>query len=106
MIVTIGRVSTDADKRDDLIRIAQAVARASREEDGCIDYRVYEDTERDNDFVFVEEWESEDALQRHFAMPHLVEFMRSITGALAGAPEVKFHTIERTVDLADVSRAS
>ncbi len=103
MIVTVGRVTSDAEKRDELVRVGQAVARASREEDGCISYRVYEDTEREHEFVFVEEWESEEALQRHFATPHVAEFMGSVLGAIVGPPDVKFHTVARTVDLADVA---
>jgi quinol monooxygenase YgiN len=81
MIVVVGRVQTDADRRDALVRIGQAVARASREETGCISYRLYEDTELENEFVFVEEWESSEALQRHFATSHIREFMHAIPEA-------------------------
>jgi hypothetical protein len=48
MIVVVGQVQTDAGKRDALIRICQAVAAASRAEEGCISYRLYEDTELEN----------------------------------------------------------
>ncbi len=103
MIVVVGRVQTDADRRSDLIRIGQAVATASRQEDGCISYRLYEDTEAANEFVFVEEWESDEALQRHFATDHINEFMSAIRGAIVGSAEVKFHTVARTRDLSNVS---
>jgi quinol monooxygenase YgiN len=103
MIVVVGRVRTDADKRAELVRIGQAVADASRAEPGCISYRLYEDTEVDNDFVFVEEWESSEALQQHFATSHVADFMRAILETIVAPPDVKFHTIERSMDLADVS---
>jgi quinol monooxygenase YgiN len=103
MIVVVGRVRTDADKRAELVRIGQAVAGASRAEAGCITYRLYEDTELDNDFVFVEEWESREALQQHFATAHVADFMRAIPDTIVAPPDVKFHTIERSVDLADLS---
>jgi quinol monooxygenase YgiN len=102
MIVTVGRVTTDATRRQELVRIGQAVARASREDEGCISYRLYEDTERENDFVFVEEWESQEALQRHFRTPHVADFMRAIPAAITGSPDVKFHTVASTVDLAEL----
>jgi quinol monooxygenase YgiN len=73
MIVVVGRVQTDADRRDALVRIGQAVSEASREETGCISYRLYQDTELDNAFVFV------------------------------APPDVKFHTIASTMDLAELS---
>jgi quinol monooxygenase YgiN len=103
VIVVVGRVSTDAAKRSALIEIAQRVAAASRAEEGCAEYRVYEDTEQPNEFVFVEEWDSEEALQRHFATGHIAEFMGAIRGAIVGAPDVKFHQIAGTRDLSDVA---
>lgn len=104
MIVVVGRVRTDALRREELIRIGQTVAAASRGEAGCLSYRLYEDTEVENEFVFVEEWESSDALQRHFATPHIDEFMAAIPATLVAPPDVKFHTIAGSMDLADVSR--
>jgi quinol monooxygenase YgiN len=103
MVVVVGRVRTDADKRDELIRIGAAVAGASREEAGCVSYRLYEDAEVANEFVFVEEWESMDALEAHFRTPHIAEFMGSIFTAIIGQPDVKFHDIARSLDLSDVS---
>jgi quinol monooxygenase YgiN len=103
MIVVVGQVRTDADKRDALIRIGQAVAKTSRAEAGCISYRLYEDTEIENEFVFVEHWESSEALQRHFATAHVAEFMREIPATLVAPPDVKFHTIASSMDLADVT---
>jgi quinol monooxygenase YgiN len=103
MIVVVGRVSTDADKRDELLRVGQTVARASREEAGCINYRIYEDTENANEFVFVEEWESDEALQAHFRTVHTAEFMAAIQATLTAPPDVKFHTIASSMDLSEVS---
>jgi quinol monooxygenase YgiN len=103
MIVVVGRVSTDADKRDELVRIGETVAAASRAEPGCISYRVYEATDLENQFVFVEEWESSEALQQHFATPHIAEFMQAIPAAVTAPPDVKFHTIASSMDLSEVS---
>ena len=103
MIVVVGRVSTDADKRDELVRGGQAVAAASRAEAGCLAYRLYEATDEENAFVFVEEWESDEALKRHFATPHIAEFMQAVPGVITAPPDVKFHTVASSIDLAEVS---
>jgi quinol monooxygenase YgiN len=103
MIVVVGRVRTDSEKRLELVRIGQAVAAASRAETGCISYRLYEDTENENEYVFVEEWEGSDVLERHFSTPHVGEFMRAIPATIVAPPDVKFHTIASSRDLADVS---
>lgn len=93
MIVVVGWVRTDAEKRADLVRIAQGVVTASRKGEGCIRYRFYEDTEIANGFVFIEEWESDEALHKHFATPHIAEFMRAVPAALVAPPDVSFHTM-------------
>jgi len=103
MIVVVGRVRTDPDRREALVRVGQTVAAASRAEEGCINYRLYEDTEVENEFVFVEEWESEEALQQHFATAHIRDFMQAIPATIVAPPDVKFHTIASSMDLADVS---
>jgi quinol monooxygenase YgiN len=104
MIVVVGRVRTDAERREEMIRIGQTVAAASRGEAGCLNYALYEDSESENDFVFVEEWENEEALQRHFGTPHIAEFMGAIQATLVAPPDVRFHTIESTRDLSNVAR--
>ena len=102
MIVVVGRVSTDSSKRDQLLEVAHKVAAASREEPGCSSYRIFEDTEQPNEFVFVEEWDSEDALQEHFRTSHIAEFMGAIPGAIVAPPDVRFHQIASTRDLSQV----
>ena len=103
MIVTVGRITGDPAKREQVVEIAQRLARASRSDEGCLGYRVYEDTETPNDFVFVEEWESEAALRAHFATPHVAEFMGAIMGVIVGPPDVRFHTVAATMDLAQAA---
>jgi quinol monooxygenase YgiN len=103
MIVVVGRVRTDDEKRERMLEVAQTVARASRAEAGCINYRVYEDTEEPNDFVFVEEWADDTALQAHFGTPHIAQFMGAITEAIVGPPDVNFHQIASSRSLADVA---
>jgi quinol monooxygenase YgiN len=103
MIVVVGRVRTDGDKRAELLRVSHKVAAASRAEAGCLAYRIYEDTQAENDFVFVEEWEDEAALRRHFATPHIAEFMQAFAATVVAPPDVKFHTIASSMDLSDVS---
>lgn len=103
MIVVVGRVQTDAEKRAELIRIGQEVARASREEAGCIGYRFYADTEREDAYVFVEEWESLAALREHFKTPHIATFMQAVQAAIVATPDVQFHEVARTYGLDDVA---
>jgi quinol monooxygenase YgiN len=53
--------------------------------------------------VFVEEWESSEALQQHFATAHVGEFLEAIPATLVAPPDVKFHTIASSMDLSEVT---
>ena len=59
--------------------------------------------ETENEFVFVEEWESREALFSHFAAPHVAAFMRDIFDTVVEPPDVKFHKIKSSMDLGDVA---
>jgi quinol monooxygenase YgiN len=102
MIVVVGRVKTDPERREECVRVGQEVARASRAEAGCLAYAIYQDTEDENRFVFVEEWADQAALDAHFATEHVSTFMADIQPTLAGPPDLKFHTVSGSATLDDI----
>ena len=53
---------------------------ASRAEDGCLAYCFYVDITETRRFRIYEEWESEEALQAHFATSHMAEFREAMKG--------------------------
>ncbi len=50
----------------------------TRKEEGCVSYDFFDDDEDENIFVFVENWENEDALERHDESEHLQKFKQSL----------------------------
>ena len=92
VIVVTGRAHVPAEHRARFVEVATEMCTRSRADDGCVGYRVYEDLEQPERYVFVEEWADEDALQRHFTQPHTRTFMRDLAGLLAGPADVVFHT--------------
>lgn len=96
MIVVTGRIESTDELRERLVRAARTMCEASRGDAGCRGYRFYEDTEQPNRFLFLEEWDSDEDLQSHFAQPHTGEFMAAIADLMSGRPDVLFHTIATT----------
>ena len=47
-------------------------------------------------FVAVEEWADREALDRHFAQPHLREFSRGLLERISEPPEVAIHEVAGT----------
>lgn len=93
MIVVTGRIQTTDEHRDELVSTALTMCQASRQDEGCLGYRFYDDTEQPNHFLFLEEWESDEALQAHFTQPHTATFMSAIDDLMSARPDVLFHTI-------------
>lgn len=103
MIVVVARLTTDAERRAALIDAGETVAAASRAEDGCLNYRIFQATDDENAFVIVEEWADDAALQAHFKTPHIAAFMPRLGPLLAAPPDVGFHEVASTRDLSDVA---
>jgi quinol monooxygenase YgiN len=68
----------------------------SRREEGCVRYGFFGAVEDSLSFVAVEEWADREALDRHFAQPHLQEFARRLVDLVDSAPEVAIHEVAGT----------
>lgn len=84
MIIVFGHVQVAPHHLDEARRIARAHVERSRQEPGCISHAVYEAPDRPNQLVFVEEWDSEQALLQHFAVPASQQFVNDL-GRLSAA---------------------
>jgi quinol monooxygenase YgiN len=98
VILVIGRVRCEAEQRVELIAALTRMQDESRKEQGCIRYGFFAAVEDENSFVAVEEWEDRDALDRHFAEPHLREFAQKLGELVSERPEVAIHEIANTSD--------
>ncbi len=65
----------------------------SRAEPGCISYEYFSDVNDPDRVVFVEEWESYEALQLHFATPHFVGFAGQFEAILTQAPDIRIYDV-------------
>jgi quinol monooxygenase YgiN len=96
VLLVIGRVQCRPEQRADLVSLFERMQDASRKEDGCLRYGFFAAVEDPLTFVAVEEWADRDALDRHFAQPHLQEFARALPAAVAAPPAVAIHEVAAT----------
>jgi quinol monooxygenase YgiN len=96
MLLVIGRVRCEPDRRDELIGLLVGMQDESRREDGCLRYGFFAAVEDPLSFVAVEEWRDRPALDRHFAQPHLREFTRGLLEIVSERPEVAIHEVADT----------
>jgi len=93
MIVVAGTVAVRPETREDAVRAALAMARATTEEPGCISYRFFTDLTDPNTFLIFEEWASDEALAKHFQTPHMAAFQRELPRFLAGGLAIKRYEV-------------
>lgn len=60
-----------------------ALVEPSRAEKGCINYDLYQSTEDSTVFIFYENWESREDIERHLESPHTLAFDEKTAGMLA-----------------------
>lgn len=85
MIIVLGTFVVREGGMAQAMALSQQHVRRSRAEPGCIEHNVSVDAERPDRLVFVERWESAEALRAHFAVPESRAFAWEI-GQLAVAP--------------------
>ncbi|HYU60183.1 MAG TPA: putative quinol monooxygenase [Solirubrobacterales bacterium] len=96
MLIVIGRVECRPEDRDDLIAAFEEMQGNSRREEGCMRYGFFTAVEDPLSFIAVEEWADREALDRHFAQPHLHEFARRLGELISARPEVAIHEVADT----------
>ena len=103
MLLVVGRVRCASEKRGEVIELLERMQDDSRREEGCIRYGFFAAVEDPLSFIAVEEWADREALDRHFAQPHLHEFAAGMLELVSERPEVAIHEIAGTSDFPGAS---
>ncbi|MCO5387706.1 MULTISPECIES: putative quinol monooxygenase [Desulfosporosinus] len=78
MIKVIAKLTIKEDKIEELKSIIPELVAETRKEDGCLSYQLFQDVKNKKMLSFVEDWESNEALQRHMNSKHFQEAMPKI----------------------------
>jgi quinol monooxygenase YgiN len=106
MVVVLARITVKPNERERFLELVKGVSAPSRAEAGCLAYRGYFDAEQPDEFIFVERWESVDALREHFGMAHFGEFAAALPDVIEGEPDVQVYDVASTVDMVAVEAAA
>lgn len=100
MIIVEGYVRlADAADFERLRGAAEAQIAASRAEPGCIDYTYAIDFSDPKLMRVLERWESWDALEAHFRMPHMDTWRAALAGVSFEARIIRAHSVTETRDM-------
>ena len=94
MIIVMATMVTKPEKKAALQGFAKELIDTTRKESGCISYELFAALEEDNRVLFVERWESKQALDAHSQTPHFLRFGASCAELLQKVPEVVVYEAE------------
>jgi len=75
MIIVHSKNIVKVDKFSKLIALVEKLAIETKKEPGCIEYFFTKVDGKDNEYAFIEKWESKEALERHKKTPHFLELI-------------------------------
>jgi quinol monooxygenase YgiN len=98
MLLVVSALSIDPARREDILLAVRELTVNTREEAGCVGFRLLQDPDNPNDLVFLETWQSRDALDSHLSTAPVARFRERLAGAIT-ARDTKLHEIERSMPL-------
>lgn len=76
-------------KEADFINAAKSIIESSNKEEGCLGYQLYQDPYEKTNFIFVEKYKNQAAIDFHFAAPYFSEFGTLIADWTSKPTEIK-----------------
>ena len=76
-------------KEADFISAAKMMIENSNKEEGCLSYMLYQDPYEKTNFIFVEKYKNQAAIDVHFASPYFKEFGTIIADWTSKPTEIK-----------------
>lgn len=70
-------------QQDNLKSALQALIAPTRQEEGCLDYSLFQLQETPDVFYMRESWKGQEALDAHIALPHFQAFVQEMDALLA-----------------------
>ena len=89
MIYILASFEVKNDKLSDFIKLCNELIKESRAEEGCVSYHLQQNTEKENHLVFVEEWKSNEAIEKHNASGHFTRIVPLLVEMCENAPVIQ-----------------
>lgn len=97
------KVVLPAERREEALRIARSLLGPTSAAPGCVGCGFYTDTQNERTLCYVEEWETEEDLQRHIQSDDYRKFL-ALIDLSSEPPDLKFHRVSETFGIEYVGR--
>ncbi|MEO8048973.1 MAG: putative quinol monooxygenase [Acidobacteriota bacterium] len=89
LLSVVAELKARPGKEDDLRRVLLTLIEPTRAEDGCVQYDLHVHSAEPTRFVFYENWNSREHLDRHLSSPHLTAAVGAAGDLLAEPPRIE-----------------
>jgi quinol monooxygenase YgiN len=89
LLTVVAQMKAKAGKEEELRKLLLGLIEPTRKEQGCVQYDLHVHIDDPSRFVFYENWESKEDLDRHSAAPHMDAFRHAAAHLLAEPPSVE-----------------
>jgi quinol monooxygenase YgiN len=89
----VARIKAKPEKVEEVKNLLSGLIEPTRKESGCVVYELLQNKKDPTDFTFVEEWESESALENHFSTEHIQSALPQLGDLAAEAPDIRTYTV-------------
>jgi len=92
MIKVVAKQFVKADKLEEFLPIAKVlVEETTKNDDGCIKYEMYQDLSDPLVITVIEEWETQESLDKHMKAKHFQDAIPKISGFCDKPPEMALY---------------
>lgn len=90
MIGVVAKLKIQDGKQDDFEAAGKdLMAKVKANEPGCLTYQLYKSDADDSEYIFMEQYASQDALDAHGKTTYFAAAMPLLGACLAGAPDIQ-----------------
>ncbi len=92
-VKVVARITAQPDKIEEVESLLLGLVGDTRKESGCISYQLLQNKADPSDFTFVEEWESDSAIDTHFITPHMRNAFLRAPPLLVEEPDIRRYLV-------------
>ncbi|MGK7922153.1 MAG: putative quinol monooxygenase [Trichodesmium sp.] len=89
----VARVVALPNQVDAVKSILDSIVLPTRQEQGCLKYELVQNNDDPTDFTFIEEWESQNLLEKHLASSHIQSASLELKDLVVGSPDIRCYSL-------------
>lgn len=89
----VARMVARPEAVDEVRAVLSGLVGPTRSEPGCVVYELLQNRSDPTDFTFVEEWESDAALDAHLRSEHIRDARSKLPSLLAAEPDIRRYSV-------------